>query len=120
MRALYGASEIVLIPTFAHEGASLAAAEAMALGRAVVSTNVGGLSDTLDDGWSGLVTRPDPQSIATGLLRLARDAELRNRLVEQGRSKAAMLFALPNWEASQRPFFAEAGWLDGTVASRHA
>ena len=120
MRALYGACEIVLIPTFAHEGASLAAAEAMALGRAVVSTNVGGLSDTLDDGWSGLVTRPDPQSIATGLLRLARDAELRNRLVEQGRSKAAMLFDLPNWEASQRPFFAEAGWLDGTVLSRHA
>jgi hypothetical protein len=107
-------ADIVLIPTFAHEGASLAAAEAMALGKAVIATNVGGLNDTLDDGWTGVVVRPDPAEIARGLIELCRDPALRVRLGTQARAKAEACFTLERWRAAQAPFFQAAGWLPET------
>ncbi len=111
MAALYAAADIVLIPTFAHEGASLAAAEAMAFEKPVVATNVGGLSDTLDAGWSAAVTRPDPASIASAILHLAADPHLRHTLATNARLKAAACFTMDSWRKSQLPFFAAAGWL---------
>lgn len=114
MPALFDLADIVLIPTFAHEGASLAAAEAMAFGKPVVATNVGGLNDTLDDGWTGIVTQPDPGSLADALCRLVGDPEARIALGANARQKADTCFSLAQWQEHQRPFFAAAGWLDGS------
>ncbi len=111
MPALYQAADIVLIPSFSHEGASLAAAEAMFFGRPVVATNVGGLNDTLDDGWTGVITRPDPASVAAGVLRLAANATDRSTLATNAHLKATACFSLDHWRRSQRPFFAAAGWV---------
>lgn len=114
MPALFDAADIVLIPTFAHEGASLGAAEAMAFGKPVVATNVGGLNDTLDDGWTGIVTRADPDSLAAGVLRLAGDPQMMKAVGSMARQKAETCFDLARWQASQRPFFTAAGWTDGS------
>lgn len=105
-------ADLVLIPTFAHEGASLAAAEAMAAGKPVVATNVGGLNDTVDDGWTGLLTRPDPDELAGAVVRLCREPALRASLGEQARNKARSCFTLDSWRVAQAPFFHAAGWLE--------
>ena len=113
MPSFFEAADIVLIPTFAHEGASLAAAEAMAFGKPVVATNIGGLNDTIDDGWTGVVTQPDPASIAEAVVRLAGNPGARQALGANARQKAEVCFSLAHWQESQLPFFAAAGWLTG-------
>lgn len=115
-RTLLEASDLVLIPTFAHEGASLAAAEAMAAGKAVVATNVGGLNDTVDDGWTGRVTRPDPDDLAAALASLCQDPAARARLGAEAFRKAAACFGLARWREAQGPFFAAAGWATRSFA----
>ncbi len=111
MSRLYSACDVVLVPTFAHEGASLAAAEAMAFGKAIVTSNVGGLNDTVDDHWTGLVARAEVGSLARAVILLAREPVLRARLGSQARAKASACFTMAAWSRAQRPFFEAAGWV---------
>jgi glycosyltransferase involved in cell wall biosynthesis len=61
-------------------------AEAMAYGKPIVATRVGGIPELVDDETSGfLVKRGDPSAAAEILDRLASDPNLRRKLGEQGR-----------------------------------
>lgn len=106
----YLASDIVLIPTFAYEATSISAIEAMMLGRAVVATNVGGLNDLIDDEWTGLLTQTTVKAIAAGIVRLARDVPLRERLSSAARTKAEACLTLESWRERVRPFIQRNGW----------
>lgn len=71
------------------EGASLSAIEAMALGRPVVTSTVGGMPDLLTHEAEGLWVAPaDPLGLAQALDRLAGDAALRARLGAAGKLRA--------------------------------
>ena len=59
--------------------------EAGACGTPVVAVAEGGIRETVVDGVNGLVTDPDPASLAAALQRLADDPALARRLGEQGR-----------------------------------
>jgi glycosyltransferase involved in cell wall biosynthesis len=67
--------------------------EAMAMERAVVSTNCDGVLDIVVDGETG-VTAPskDPVRFAAGLDRLIRDPSLRQRMGSAGRRRVAEMF----------------------------
>src|SRR5207237_9485829 len=53
-------------------------AEAGAVGRAVVATHVGGISEVIQDTTTGLLVPPhDHAALAAAIARLARDPELR-------------------------------------------
>lgn len=68
--------------------------EAMACGRAIVSTNRGGPSETLVDGITGLLVNPDdPQALAEKVLLLLRDPELRKRMGRAGRKRSLEIFS---------------------------
>jgi glycosyltransferase involved in cell wall biosynthesis len=110
MRAAYELSDIVLIPTFAHEGTSLAAIEAMGAGRPVVATNVGGLNDLVADHVSGVLASPDPQALAEALLELAQDSELRTRLGAEGKRRASAMFSEERWRRRAESFGRRSGW----------
>ena len=110
MATAYRASDIVLIPTFAHEGTSLAALEAMGLGVPVVATNVGGLSDAVQHGITGLLVPPDPQALAEAVAHLADDADLRARLGVEGRRVVAAAFTRERWQDRAEAFARHAGW----------
>lgn len=61
--------------------------EAMAMGKALVASDVGGHRELVTDGQTGLLHRAgDPQALAAALARLVRDPVLRRSLGEQGRS----------------------------------
>jgi glycosyltransferase involved in cell wall biosynthesis len=67
--------------------------EAMAAGLPVVTTNVSGIPELVEDGDTGLVVEPDhATAIADALQRLDRDAALRRRLGAAGRHVVAERF----------------------------
>jgi glycosyltransferase involved in cell wall biosynthesis len=67
-----------------YEGTPLALFEAMAAGKAIVSTSVDGCREVLEDGVTAVLVPPrDAAALAGGLDRVLADAPLRQRLGEQ-------------------------------------
>jgi glycosyltransferase involved in cell wall biosynthesis len=61
----------------------------MALGKAVVVTRVGGLPEVVEDGKDGiLVPAADPGALASRIIELLGDVDLRNRLGLAARRRA--------------------------------
>jgi glycosyltransferase involved in cell wall biosynthesis len=80
-RSVYAALDIFVAPS-RHEGFGIVFQEAMAMGVPVVGTRVVGSRDAVRDGSTGLLVAPeDPGALASGILALAGDAELRARLI---------------------------------------
>jgi glycosyltransferase involved in cell wall biosynthesis len=93
---LYARAAIVACPSH-REGFGVVCAEAMAYGRPVVASAVGGLLDLVEDRKTGLLVPPgDVTALRAGLLRLLHDGELRRRLGEAGRERARELLS---WDA---------------------
>ncbi len=84
----YERAAVVAAPS-RREGYGVAAREAMAWGRPVVASAVGGLLDAVEDGVTGLLVPPgDVAALRAALERLLGDAELRARLGAAGRETA--------------------------------
>ena len=65
----------------------------MATGLAVLSTNVSGIPEIVDNGVNGLLVAPDdPAALADGLEMLCRDAALRTRLGAAATRRIAEVF----------------------------
>ncbi|MCK4915814.1 MAG: glycosyltransferase family 4 protein [Candidatus Eisenbacteria sp.] len=79
----YAEADVFCSPAMGGESFGIVLIEAMAAGAAVVASDIAGYRDVVKDGATGLlVSRGDPDSIAAAIVRLARDGELRRRLVE--------------------------------------
>lgn len=84
-----------VVLTSANEGTPVTIIEALAAGRPVVATRVGGLPDVVDEGETGLLVRPgDTHAMAERLELLARDPELARRMGEEGRRRALSRYAV--------------------------
>ena len=80
---LLGALDVFCISSL-YEGTPLALFEAMASGKAIVSTSVDGCREVLEDGITGLLVPPaDAKALADGLDRALRDDQLRAELGRQ-------------------------------------
>jgi glycosyltransferase involved in cell wall biosynthesis len=72
-----------------REGYGVAARQALAYGRPVVASDVGGLREVVIDGETGVLVPPrDPAALRAAVERLLGDAELRRRLGGAGRALA--------------------------------
>ena len=90
---LYARAAVVACPS-RREGFGVACLEAMAHGRPVVATSVGGLRDLVVDGETGLLVPPgDVSALQSALERLLRDAGLRRALGAAARERARMRFS---------------------------
>jgi glycosyltransferase involved in cell wall biosynthesis len=79
--ATYALADVVVVPSVIPDALSRVLLEAMAAGRAVVGTRVGGTPEMLIDGETGLlVPRASPAELSRAILRLLRDASLRDAL----------------------------------------
>ena len=77
---VYDAADIICQPSEWEELFGWMIAEAMAYGKPIVATRVGGIPELVDDGLSGfLVDRGDTVSAAEKLDWLAKNPELRRR-----------------------------------------
>ena len=82
----YAAFDALILPS-ANEGTPVSAIEALAGGRPVVATRVGGVPDVVRDGIDGFLVEPgDVDAMADRLAALAGDAQLRHRMGEAGRA----------------------------------
>jgi glycosyltransferase involved in cell wall biosynthesis len=77
------------------EAFGLCIAEAMACGRAVIASKVGGVPELVEDGQSGLLVPPgDVGALAGAIERLLGDVALRQRLGENARARIVQRFGL--------------------------
>jgi glycosyltransferase involved in cell wall biosynthesis len=85
MREVYADLDVVTLCSN-NEGSPVALIEALAAGRPVVSTRVGGVPNVVQDGESGLLVPPrDPAALAEGVLTLLRDPARAAELGQAGR-----------------------------------
>ena len=91
--ALIERAAVVCVPSL-REGYGMVCAEAMAHGRPVVASAVGGLLDLVEDEVTGLLVPPgDVDALRGAIERLLGDAELRARLGAAARERARERFA---------------------------
>lgn len=91
---VYAAADVVVNPARFDEPFGRVALEALAAGRPVVATRVGGIPEALRDGVDALLVEPDdPEAIAAAIERIAGDPGLGRKLVEQGRDRALREFS---------------------------
>ena len=85
--------DVAIFPS-RREGFGLAVLEAMALGKAVVVTNVGNLPDLVSHGQTGLVVESgDADALADSVIQLLRDPEGAHRMGAAARLMAQKRFA---------------------------
>ena len=76
----------IFVLTSYVEGVPVSAMEAMAVGVPVVATNVGGTSELIQDGVSGLLVRPsDTETIYASIRKLIENPDLRSQIAKNGR-----------------------------------
>ena len=90
----YDAMDVLLL-TSVNEGTPVSVIEALAAGRPVVATRVGGVSDVVRDGVDGFLAEvADVESLAARLAELAGDPELRARMGNAGRAHVVDRYAV--------------------------
>jgi glycosyltransferase involved in cell wall biosynthesis len=90
----YAAFDAMILPSI-NEGTPVSAIEALAAGRPVVATRVGGVPDVVREGEDGFLVEPgDVDALAERLARLAADPELRERLGAAGRARVVPRYSV--------------------------
>lgn len=102
MLPLMSASDIVLIPSVPIHGiveaTSIAAIEAMALGKPVVASGIGGLNELIENNRSGLLIPPgDSQKLAAAIELLLDNQELRNNIGKVAKKAVREQFSDDIW-----------------------
>lgn len=83
----------MLVVASTSEGSSLAAMEAMSLGKPVVATSVGGVPEVVADAETGILVEPgDPGALASAIEELLASPDRARDLGERGRRRAAAHF----------------------------
>ena len=94
---LLSAADSVLMPSLA-EGFPRTAIEAMAAGRPVIATRVGGTPEAIVDGETGILVPPmDVNAMVSALSRLVGDPNLQAQLGTNGRKRAEQNYSVDNY-----------------------
>jgi glycosyltransferase involved in cell wall biosynthesis len=90
---LLAAADLFVLPSL-YEGLPISALEAMAAGRPVVATAIGGTDEAITSEQSGLLVPPrDPVALAAAIRRLRADPALARRLAAAGRERVEREFS---------------------------
>jgi phosphatidyl-myo-inositol dimannoside synthase len=105
--SIYAQADLFALTSIAYkssiEGFGLVYLEASAHGLPIIAHDIGGVSEAVLDGETGLLVPPDqPDQLTRTFLRLITDADLRRRLGEAGRSWARQT----HWKESAELLFA--------------
>lgn len=91
---ILGALDILVLPSL-WEGLSNVILEAMAAGKPVVATEVGGIPEVVKDGETGLLVPPkDPDALARAIVKLLQNKELAKRMGRAGKKRVKEHFTI--------------------------
>jgi starch synthase len=96
MPQVYQAADIFVCPSVWPEPFGMVNIEAMAAGKPVIASRVGGIPEIVVDGETGIMVEPDdPDALATALRNLIDDPSLRAQMGRAGYQRAVHQFT---WE----------------------
>jgi glycosyltransferase involved in cell wall biosynthesis len=94
MPALFRRANLVCLPSHGGEGIPKVLMEAAASGRAIVTTDVPGCRDVVQQGTNGLLVGPqNPSALAEAIEKLLKDPALRHQMGENSRQIALRSFS---------------------------
>lgn len=78
-----------------REGLPVALLEAMAAGKPIVATRVGGIPDAVENEVNALlVEENDPHELAAAIIRMFQDPDLATRLAQAARDRATAIYSI--------------------------
>ena len=85
---IISALDMFILPSIDSEATSQVIPQALAMGKPVIATDIGGLPEIVEDAVTGLLIPPgDPGAIATAIIRMAREREEAKEMAMKGRDK---------------------------------
>jgi glycosyltransferase involved in cell wall biosynthesis len=120
----YRRSSMSLLPSVCPETFGIVVIEAMSMGRPVIASRIGGLSDVIIDGENGFLVPPgDAAALKQAIQRLLDDSELRGRM-ERGALRRAQDYrasaVVPRIEAVYRKLAKSATGIHGIDEQHYA
>ncbi|MDP9250856.1 MAG: glycosyltransferase family 4 protein [Chloroflexota bacterium] len=114
--AITGEIDVAVLPSL-REAQGISILEAMARGRPVVASAVGGIPEVLTDGLDGLLVPPaDPSALAAASIRLASSPALRAAMGSAGRATVAARFSLDAMVQSIEAIYDEELYRAGVIS----
>ncbi len=99
--------DVFVMPSL-FEGLGVAALEAMAAGRPVIATRVGGLAESIVDGVTGILVAPrDAEALAVAIAKLVAQPELAAEMGQHGRARVLEHFTLAKTALKNEAFYYE-------------
>lgn len=84
---LLSGMDVVVLPSDEREGLGIALIEAMAMGKPVIGTSIGGIPEVVQDRMNGLIVPPkDVAALASAICLIITDRPLARRMGENGRA----------------------------------
>jgi glycosyltransferase involved in cell wall biosynthesis len=106
----YEAAQVLAIPSLCPENLPTVAIEAMAVGRPIVGSNVGGIPELVADGVTGRIVEPrDADGLAAALREILSDSELAERMSAAARDASQTFGAGRFVDALERVYLELAG-----------
>ena len=99
--------DVFILPSL-YEGLGVAVLEAMAAGKPVIASRVGGLPELVADGETGLLVAPkNVEGLVEAIARLADDKSLAREMGRKGAARARASFSLENMAAQNEAYYYE-------------
>lgn len=110
--SIWARAHIAVFPSMYREGVPKTILEAAACGRPVITTDIPGCSDVVENERSGLLVPPgDADRLAAAIIRLAADPALRVSMGREGRRRVELLFSEETIRSQMMRIYADS--LDG-------
>ena len=103
----FARTDICVMPSL-YEGLGVAALEAMAAGRPVIASRVGGLTESVVDGINGfLVEARDAPALAAAIAKFAHSRPLAASMGNHGRDRVKQYFSLESMASANEAYYYE-------------
>ena len=91
---MYAAMDIFTLPSTSEEAFGMVLIEAMAMGKPVIGTKIGGIPEIIKDGANGVLVPPgDSSALAAAISRYIDNSEFKARMAEEGRRTVQQEFS---------------------------